>query len=183
MAKRVIGGAKGIPPVEMEVDFTKAQIAIDAVHHMTHEGIHFGASTFLTLAVDGVLYVKIETSDDQTHMEGQVVGTSGVEVAFYEDPTGGMTGGVDIPPVNHNRLSSNNSGLSLTSGVTAPTDTGTTLFNSTAGALRVAGSVTRDREYILKTNSTYLMKVTSLANGNNVNIDFDWYEPTEYFNG
>lgn len=180
MVDRTVGGAKGIPAVKMEVDFTKSQTSIHLEHHMIHEGLHYEVSGFETLALDEVYYVKLETSSDETHLVVFAQGTAGIEVALYEDASGGMTGGTDMPPINNNRQSSRASGLTITKDVLAPVSTGTNIIDRASGALRSAGVVSRDRELILKKNSTYLLKITSLANGNLVDFEIYWYEPTDY---
>jgi hypothetical protein len=53
---------------------------------------------------------------------------------------------------------------------------GTKIAGYLAGANRNSGFVSRDREIVLKQNTTYLFRFTSLANSNAISFCGEWYE-------
>lgn len=180
MTKRVIGGAKGIPPVDVAIDLTGVLASIDSSHHEIHEGNHFICNHEVTLTDEQIYYIKFATGDKYTHLYGNISSSGGISVVFYEDSTGGMTGGDDCPKINSNRVSTKVSVCTVTKGVAAPVTPGTAMYTRTSGGgtgvLSQPGIVSREDEFVLKKNSVYLFKVTSNSLNNIVDMLFNWYE-------
>lgn len=79
-------------------------------------------------------------------------------------------------PRNNDRSSLNTSAVTLIKDPSAITSDGTSAARYLAGAGRTAGFVTRERENILIPETSYLLKITSLANSNDISWCADWYE-------
>jgi hypothetical protein len=102
--------------------------------------------------------------------------TLGVSLEVYEGSTD-VVGGTSVTPINNNRNSTNTSSLTIVKDPTSITD-GTRIAGFLAGANRQSGFNNREREVILKQNTTYLFRFTSLANNNAVSFCGEWYEHT-----
>ncbi len=161
-------------------DVTHAIESIDYAHHEIHSGSHFFIEGYATLDSGDDLYVKLVTPDTAkwAHFVWEISSSAILTTELYEDASGGMTGGATVTPLNNNRNSSKSSVLTITSGVTAPTDTGTTISQSKWGSRRAGGTISREDELILKQNTTYCRKFLSGTNGNIVCFKAHWYEHT-----
>jgi hypothetical protein len=105
---------------------------------------------------------------------------------FYEDVTINVAG-TEVTPVNHNRNSTNTSGLTVkvitnTTTANANADTAvaaaTTLMHGIAGAgKKVGGQGGARNEFILKQNEDYSLRFIATAAGY-VSFHLDWYEHT-----
>ena len=161
---------------------THSIVCIDIVHKEIHEGHHFYIEGFVTLQDTDTLYVKLVTPDNTAwaHFTWNIESNGVIETYFYEDATGGMTGGVNVTPLNNNRNSLNTSGLVITRGVTYPTDNGTMISAKKVGAVGfkevVGGAADRTNELVLKQNTTYFREFISGSDGNIIAFRASWYE-------
>ncbi len=163
---------------------THALQTIDYAHHEIHAGSHFYIEGYATLAEDAVLRVKLVTPDTNklAHFQWAISSSGICETTLHEAPSGGMTGGNAVTPLNNNRNSSTTSGIVITSGVAAATVAGTQISNAKWGAAgfksTIGGGTARDDEIVLKKNTIYLRTFTSRAADNIVQFKASWYEHT-----
>ena len=164
---------------------TGAVNTIDYAHHEIHGGSHYYISGSLAMALENdTFYIKLVTPDTPkwVHFTFAISSLLAASTTFYEDATGGMTGGSSVTPINNNRNSSNTSGVVLTSGVLANTGQGVILENLSWGAdtnkIQAGGGTARADELILKQNSVYCRKFLSLADNNILQFKASWYEHT-----
>jgi len=100
---------------------------------------------------------------------------------LYQPTTKTHVVGNAIAPMNRNHNSANTSGLTLCH-TPAGSESGTADLlqyigaAATGGRVAVGGGTGSRGEFILAQNSTYLINVTSRADGNAVSIILDWYE-------
>jgi hypothetical protein len=163
---------------------THALMTIDYPHHETHAGSAFFIKDVSTgVAINEFIEFGIVTpsGDKHAHMLFSGGGTvDGVKFEVYEGAT--ITGGTEITPLNSNRNSETVSVLSLSGGAVdqnIASAYGTRIEYHRAGANQSAGDVTRDQEIILKANTHYVFRFTSLGNGNYIDYSANWYEHTE----
>ena len=122
-------------------------------------------------------YVKIVTpSDKEIHLAWEIGSTGVLTTELYEGASGGMAGGSSVTPLNNNRNCGSTSGLTITSGVAKPTNTGTTIDSVKWGSRRFGGSQKKEEEIILKKNTTYCRKFSSGTNGNIITFKAYWHE-------
>lgn len=160
-------------------DSTHNLIGIDAAHHEIHEGDHYYIEGYMVLGVAGTLYVKLVTPDNTkwSHFTWQINSSLILTTTLVEAPTGGLTGGANVLPLNNNRNSLNASGMVITNGVTVPTG-GTIISQSSWGGRSAGGSVSREDEIILKQGTTYGRTFLSGSASNIVSFKASWYEHT-----
>jgi hypothetical protein len=102
----------------------------------------------------------------------------------YEDATATTSGATDITAYNNDRNSTDTTSLTLlqkdgdVSG-----GAGTQIFTQAVGIAdtptRIRGGAdAREREIILKQNSTYRFLIESNSNSNIISVAFEWYEHT-----
>jgi len=164
---------------------TKAIMIVDYPHHEIHQGSAYYVEGHALLTDTEQLTVKFSTPDStkECHFVWHIIGSGETEILLYEDPTGGMSGGTTVPPINNNRNSTRTSSMSFASGVaTSTTAKGTQLHHWLSGyeATRPGGSANpsqsgREDELVLKTNSTYLGLIVSNST-QNVSFRAEWYE-------
>lgn len=172
-------GSGEFDDVRIDASTNSLQV-VDYAHHEVHGGNHYYIEGYTTLGVSGTLYVKLVTPDTTKwpHFQWEI-GSSGIlTTTLVEDPTGGMTGGSGVTIFNNNRNSDNTSGLTITSGVTAPTG-GTIISQSYFGSKAAGGTHDRDDEIILKQNATYCRTFLSGTASNIINFKASWYEHTD----
>lgn len=159
---------------------TNAIVTLEYDHHEVHEGDSYVVSGTATLDSGGVLNVLIVTPNTTkwAHLLPIVVVNGGAAtIAIYEDATVSAVGSA-AEEINRNRNSANTAGVVVTTGPTV-TGTGTQIFTFTIGdGQQTGGEVRGTYEWVLKQNTIYLLRITSLANGNVVNYLLDWYEHT-----
>jgi len=109
------------------------------------------------------------------HFVGEISGQSETSVYFYESPTV-TDAGNSLNVLNRNRNSSNNDVLSISEGATVSA-VGTELEHNQFGAGKtMGGSVNRTDEWVLKNNTTYLIRVVNETTSNNFHsIRFQYY--------
>jgi len=132
------------------------------------------------LDTDATLERLIITPDTTrwSHLFGSIVGASHTRLTIFEDCT--HTSGVQQNVVNNNRNSVNVPGTIVTLSNNDNSD-GNLIFTVEFGAATnkvIGGGQSRSdgSEWILKQNSTYLFRITSLADDNVVSLILAWYE-------
>ena len=113
------------------------------------------------------------------------MGTLVTVVTFYENPTD-VSGGTAMTEYNRDRNSPNTAGLAITHTPTV-NNLGTTVifqekFGLAAGggqaATKFGGDSRSETEFILKQNEQYVLRCSSLTDGNIISAVFEWYEHT-----
>ena len=151
---------------------------------MVHCGDYFYIEGYITLNDTDTLYVKLITPNttEWAHFQWEINASGILTTELYEAPTGGMTGGTGVTPLNSNRNSANTSAMTITSGVVAPTATGTTVSSVSVGSTGfktvVGGSTDQAHEMILKQNATYCRKFLSGSDANVISFRASWGEIT-----
>lgn len=172
-------------PMEQQVSgidsTTFAQTTIAYPHHEIHGGSHYYIENHTTLADAAILRVALVTPDTTKwgHFTWNISSTGILTTEFYEGAS--VSGGSGVTPINNNRNSSNTSGFTITSGVSASSDGtlisaakwGTTGFKDIYG-----GGGGREDELVLKQNETYMRKFISGSALNVVSFKATWYEHT-----
>jgi hypothetical protein len=160
---------------------TNAIININHTHHNIHEGAHYYVKSYDALDTSDVVNFCILTPNTTkwAHLLFSIQSTGETLVEIYEGTSFSADGSL-ITAVNNNRNSSNTSGLIIRKDpVTIVTGTkiSESLFGlSTSPVRNIGGDVRRDDELILKQNTTYIIKITSNSDGNNVDYRANWYE-------
>jgi hypothetical protein len=163
---------------------TDAVNTVDYSHHEIHSGDHYFIADFTSLDTAGTIEFIVTTPDTTKwgHLVFSVQGTNQTEIDVYEACV--ETGdGTAITPVNNNRNSSNTSGLVVKYDPTTISDDGTRLSGQKFGVSGTpvtsrGGDTRRDDELNLKQNTKYLIRVTSLGDGNVISYRASWYEHT-----
>jgi len=156
---------------------------LDYAHWEIHSGSHYFYENYVELGNGGIQSIEITTPDTTkwAHLLFSVHSDLTAIIELLEGPAAG-TGGSEVTPVNNNRNSSNTSGLTVKTGVTAGAG-GTSLMKRHIGSgtnpsSARPGEASRDSEILLKQNTIYLLKITSGAASNNVDYRLSWYEHT-----
>lgn len=160
---------------------TRATTTIDHSHHEIHDGSHYYYADYaLNQAVSTEIEFIFVTPDTSkwAHLLFSASSSDGITVELYEGSTG-IVGGTSITPRNNNRNSTNTSVITLTKDPVSIAGDGTRAAGFVAGGTRTAGNVERESEFLLKQNETYLVRITSLANANDISWDAEWYEHTD----
>jgi hypothetical protein len=181
VAKRVIHvGSDGEPIGTFEIDdSTHTLQIIEYEHHKTHAGLHYFICDYDdSIAVSDTIEFVITTPNTTawSHMTLDFTSTLGAKLDIYEGSSN-IVGGTSVTPINNNRNSANTSSLAVLKDPTSITD-GTRIAGYLAGANRTSGFVNRDKEIMLKQNTIYLFRFTSLANSNAISFCGEWYEHT-----
>jgi len=171
--------------------FLGSPVVISSEHHEIHCGDSYEATHNVTLAngasLDFLITVpnwgtvsSTNPGEDQgiklAHLVGIVEAESELQVQFWEGPTV-STAGTAITSVNRNFNSSFTDFLGITQGGSVSA-TGTNKWGPwRVGSGRTdAGSARRTREFVLKNNTVYLLRITNqTTSNNNVNVEFDYY--------
>lgn len=156
---------------------THAINVVDYEHHEIHSGSHFFIADHDTsVAVNETLEFVFTTPDTTkwAHLTLQFASILGATLDVYEG-TADIVGGTPVVPKNNNRNSATASVMTVLVEPTSVTD-GTKIAGFMAGAGRTAGNVDRDKEFVLKQNTSYLFRFTSLANSNAWSYVGEWYE-------
>lgn len=179
-----IGGVEIVDPSDntrrAELDsITKYLVVIQEPHHNIHEEKHFFYSDCITLASSATQNYLITIPDDEIrkHFTFEVNGSAGITIAFFEGADRAGT----TPQIlyNNDRDSVNTPGLTVHKGTSGGSTDGVDIHPDCGGSSTGVGSTgvsKRENEIDLKTDTKYLMRVTSGANGNNIAVHFDWYE-------
>lgn len=168
-------------PVDSSAD---AVVCIEYEHHEIHEGSHYFLRSFFTLtSTDDDLDFAVITPDTekQTHLLFSVDGTGQTELYMYED-SDFDSDGTPVIARNSDRNSSNTSGMIIT---TEPTinSIGTLISSQNIGiavtpAKTSGGTINRDDEIILKSNTKYIIRMVTKSDANIISYRASWYEHT-----
>lgn len=167
---------------------TRALKVIDYEHNEIHSGDSYEYSEVRDQTQDHVYDIQITTPNTTkwVHMTIEFDTESETDWYFYENVTINVAGTATVP-VNHDRNSTNTSGLTVkvitnTTTANANSDTAvagaTTLMHGISGAGKKQGGQGGARhEFVLKQNEDYSLRFIATAAGY-VNFHLDWYEHT-----
>ena len=155
-------------------------VVIDAAHHHLHEGeTHQYTYAPAALAngnnLDHRFVVPTLTATTRTpHLVIELDSTGESWLYLYETPTTSANGTLQtVYNKNRNSATTPGSTVYLTPTVTA---VGTLISAWIVGSGEKSGGSTRESiEWDLKSNTTYLIRVTA-KNANNISLRFIWYE-------
>ena len=160
--------------------YTNAIKTVAYAHSEIHSGSHYSVCDYsLGLSTADELEFAITTPDSlkEVNMLFKLYASDGATLDVYEGASS-VVGGTTVTPMNNNRNSANASILTIKYNPTSITD-GTKKEGFLAGAGRgESGIASREDEIILKTNETYLFRITSLGNSNSISYCAGWYEHT-----
>lgn len=158
---------------------TKANVAIDYVHHEIHNGNVYKVDDDATLVDEATRELLLITANTTKwiHLLIKRRGTGETKMELFEDPTSSANGTAKTI-VQKNRNSSNVPSMLVYHTPTVSVD-GTLLSKKLFGEGKKEGGEDRSSdEWILKQNSKYLIKTTSAAADNITSIELVWYELT-----
>jgi len=152
---------------------------IDQAHHEIHEGDYWFADDISeSLGSAAIKYWLLVTPNDTTRLHSLpvIVGTGEIEIQVYEGATV-ATNGTELPLLNRDRNSTATTAYKFYKDPTTPVITGCPIVrNIRVGSGKNAiGDSRSDAELILKSNSKYLIKVTSRATGTFVSMHINGY--------
>jgi hypothetical protein len=153
----------------------------DNEHAHIHEGDHFNYCDYALSQASAAVIEFVITTPNTTkwgHVTFEFTASAGATMQLYEG-TSGVTGGTTITPRNNNRNSSTAAGLTIVKDPTSITSDGTRAAGFLAGGSRTAGLAGREKENLLKQNTVYLLRITSLAANNDISWCGEWYEHTD----
>lgn len=167
----------GVGPAAID-NATNTLQSISYEHHEIHGGNHYNYCDYALNQASGAIIEFVMTTPNTTkwgHLTFSNYASEGATIELYEGPSG-VTGGTSITPRNNNRNSSNTSVMTLIKDPASITSDGTRAAGFLSGGGRTAGFSTRDKENILKQNTAYLVRITSLAVSNDISWCAEWYE-------
>lgn len=167
-------------PISVD-DSTETLQVIEYEHHEIHSGSHYNYCDYSLNESSGNTIELVITQPDTAkwaHVTFEFYASEGATIELYEG-TSGVTGGTTITPRNNNRNSINTSVLTIIKDPAAITTDGTRAAGFLAGGGRTAGFSSRDKENVLKQNTSYLIRITSLAVSNDISWCGEWYEHTD----
>jgi hypothetical protein len=161
-------------------DSTETLQTIEYEHHEIHSGSHYyicGYDSFTNgQVVDFTVVVPNVTK--WPHMTFSLEGSGALSIEIHEGATVDTTG-TAVTAYNNNRNSDNTSNLTIRTG-DAFTSEGTLIYSQYKGANKQAGFIERDRELVLKQNTTYIFRITNeTALANIITWCAEWYEHTD----
>lgn len=165
---------------------TGAFRTIETEHSYIHEGIFFESYNKFTLTTAATKLITLKTpAAKYLHYRPTNLVTSAdkVLIEFYEGATVTAATGTAVTPANHNRNSTFTSGVTLLDAPTVTAD-GTKFTQvyipgatGTGGTRTGASAGVSNSEWVLKPNTTYLIKVKNGSSGSNdIQVNFQWYE-------
>lgn len=146
-------------------------------HHQIHEGNGYRACVFTAdLDTNGVFGVSITVGSIRPHMLIDIDAINEAGIVFLEGVTQAISSSNIMSLVNKDRNSSKTSTVSMHYNPTISVS-GTVLLSSNYGDGKKSGAdVSARDEWILKTDTSYNVSVTSGAENNKVNLTLEWYE-------
>lgn len=164
-------------------DMTDVLNIIDYPHHEVHDGNHYYIEGFIELSTGEKYFVKLETPDTEkwSHFKWEIVSVGVLTTTLDETASEGMAGGSDITPLNNNRNSDNESGMTITGDTSSCTSYVTRISNQKFGVASnptkaTGGGESREDEIILKQGTVYCRSFTSGSDNNIINFKASWYE-------
>ncbi len=164
-------------------------VVISCLHHKIHEGKAF--KVFQSLGTDAfdivtpmTYHVTTPNTAEWAHLVWIAGSTSESLLEIFQDNGNAshfdVSAGDAVTPKNRNHNSDNASGLTIASGVTITQATADVRIHSEyIGSKKSEGAGREDRfEDVLKQNTEYLFKLTSVADNNEGSLGLDWYELT-----
>jgi len=161
---------------------------LQLAHHRTHEGNHYAVHKITTgIMIANPKYFLIEpphadpipSNTSEIHLIFEVTSyDTGFKLEMFEDANIAILG-TELTAQNYNRIRNQ---VSLTHIYEDPTinSEGTKIFEDMAGSTITggnAGEIDRDEdEFILKTGSDYLFKITPLVDNLTTATEFNWYD-------
>jgi hypothetical protein len=146
---------------------------LDIAHSEIHSGDSFKAYSRQAALGTGTVKYAIEVGADPMHFVLDIGAYNGsLRVELYEGAT--FTSGTPLTIQNRNRISTDASVATITSGVT--TTDGALLDEMFVGAAGKSGDNARsESEWILAPNTTYRVDLIGLVAGTQAIVGFDWY--------
>jgi len=179
----VVDAANPLPVMDAQFDIDAVAgcpITLDFAHAEIHEGDSYTASYTADLTNGQVFDILIVTPDSANlaHFVWSVDFELEGHVSIYEAPTATQAAN---PIVAYNRNRSGTPNVATVVVTHSPTSitVGTTLIRDAhAGAGKIlSGSRADGREFILKANTKYLMRITNAtSSANYISVWLDWYE-------
>lgn len=171
------------PATDHYDEHTRALNTIEHEHHEIHAGSHFNICGYQSFTNAQVVDFTVVTPNTTkwTHMTFGVNGAGATRVEIYEGATVNVAG-TPVTAYNNDRNSTKTTSLTVRVGDTF-TATGTLIYGNQVGANKEAGLVARDREMILKQNTTYIFRITNATTlANLISWCAEWYEHTNKHN-
>ena len=159
---------------------TYALESISYEHHEIHDGSHYFICGHQAFSNGEIIDFTVVTpnSTKLAHMIFSVSGSGAVSLEIHESATVDEAGSA-VTAYNNNRNSSNTSSLTIRTGDSF-TDEGTMIFRNQVGALKESGLINRERELILKSDTTYIFRITNeTTQSNDISYCGEWYEHTD----
>jgi hypothetical protein len=170
-----------IVPVKLESSTQDLQ-TIEQEHAEIHSGDHYNYCDYSAAGLGSGATVEILMTTGDTdklpHLVFEAYSVTGATLELFEGVSG-VVGGTVITPRNNNRVSTNTSNVTMIKDPSSIASDGTRAAGFLVGAGRNAGFASRSKENILKKNTTYMIRVTSLASSNRISWCADWYEHTD----
>lgn len=155
-------------------------------HHEIHEGDHYGIEVTASLnaaqAIE-ILFTTPASGGKELHLTWSAFSAGGAHIELHE-AVGYTSGGTAATPVNNNRNSTN---TSAATGARTGTPAGALVY--TAGTIIhgpqylssgqiASGGDRRENEFVLKYNTTYVLRVVSDVASIRCWLEAMWYEHT-----
>ena len=165
---------------------TEALKQIETDHAYIHDGLFYEVFLQFTLATTATKYISLQTPEElYIHYRNEKVVSSGdkVTIELFEDAVLNATpGGTPLTPFNHNRLTTHTSGTTVLDGPTVDAE-GTKIAQAfigggtSQGQARSGDDTSQANEWVLKRDTTYLIKITNDSTGDNtIQVNPIWYE-------
>lgn len=165
---------------------TCALVVMSYLHYKIHEGKAY--KTFQSLGTDAfdiatpmTYHVTTPNTAEWAHLVWIAGSTTESLLEIFKDDGNALhfdvSAGNAVTPQNRNHNFPNASGLTVASGVTITQATADVLIHSEyIGSKKSEGAGREDRfEDVLKQNTEYLFKLTSVADNNEGSLGLDWY--------
>lgn len=162
---------------QWEMDpISKSMVLIAEPHHEIHEQRMYFYTDCITLGSSVVqdYMLTVPGTAIRRHLIFSFAGTGQITMALFEG--GDRDGTILQTTYNHDRDSSSVSALTVHKGVSGGSVDGTDIHPDCGGSNTKAGVIERNREILLKTNTKYIIRITSGAASNLINFHLHWYE-------
>ena len=183
-----ISGIISMTGVQTEIIYPRDSIthALNTItyeHHEIHDGSHYTFSTGIVDLDNGISKNYILTVPNTTkwpHLVYDIEGVLFTKVEAFENTTHAT--GTQFPTFNNNRNSTNIAGLKISNSSGNASDgdliytTSFGISTGPGGKIAGGGGARGEREWILKQNTKYFLKITSLTDNNNISCILEWYE-------